>query len=180
MPGNTRCKPLFYSLLLLLAFGFSTAVRAEEEDGAVSLRSVFIYNFLNYVTWPDVAGSKKLCVYGNNAIADTLDRIRKKQQQAGTSFTVQRLNNPEEAGSCQILYLDSSLGTSRITSIAISLGKQAVLTISDVERFSSENGIVSLIEKDNKPHISINEQRAHDAGLKVSSRLLSIAEVIKN
>lgn len=172
--GNV-CRPgLRYGVLLLLALMAARPVAAQES--IVEVQSVFIYSFLNFVTWPEGAQSKTLCVYGNPSIADTLEHIREKQP-ADRAFTVRRLEAPGDAGSCHIVYIDSSLGTSRITAITNALSGKPVLTISDREQFPAESGIIGMGTKNNKPHIVVNEQRARDAGLKVSSRLLSIAEI---
>jgi hypothetical protein len=50
-----------------------------------------------------------------------------------------------------------------------------VLTVGEADNFTASGGIISFVREGNKIRFQINEQAAHDARLKISSKLLSLA-----
>jgi hypothetical protein len=60
------------------------------------------------------------------------------------------------------------------------LKTQAVLTVSDIEGFTAYGGIIQFKLVDNKVRFNINTDNARQAGLTISSKLLSLATIIRN
>jgi hypothetical protein len=53
------------------------------------------------------------------------------------------------------------------------------LTVDETEGFAVLGGVINLTVEDNKVHFEINRLAADRAGLKIGSRLLSIAKIVK-
>jgi hypothetical protein len=53
------------------------------------------------------------------------------------------------------------------------------LTVGETEGFAVLGGIINLTVEDNKVHFEINRLAADRAGLKISSKLLRIAKIVK-
>ncbi len=53
-----------------------------------------------------------------------------------------------------------------------------VLSVSDDDNFTEEGGVIRLFEQDSKLRIEINIDEAGRSGLTISSKLLSLAQVV--
>jgi len=53
-----------------------------------------------------------------------------------------------------------------------------VLTVGDVEHFRAEGGTITFLVEDNKVRFEIRLDTTEQAGLKVSSRVLTLAKAI--
>jgi hypothetical protein len=53
-----------------------------------------------------------------------------------------------------------------------------VLTVADADGFARSGGMVAFVRENNKLRFEINESAAKQAGLSVSSRLLSVARQV--
>jgi hypothetical protein len=59
------------------------------------------------------------------------------------------------------------------------LSGSSTLTVGETEGFAARAGIINLTVEENKVHFEVNELAADRAGLKISSKLLLIAKIVK-
>ena len=55
----------------------------------------------------------------------------------------------------------------------------STLTVGETEGFATLGGIINLTVEENKVHFEVNLLAANRAGLKISSKLLSMAKIVK-
>lgn len=55
----------------------------------------------------------------------------------------------------------------------------STFTVADEKDFVDNGGMLGLVNADNRISFEINQQVAEDAGLKISSRLLSLAKAVR-
>ena len=67
----------------------------------------------------------------------------------------------------------------QVTSILDALEDWSVLTVSEADQFTQFGGIIRMIVRHNKVRFEINVDAAERANLKVSSKLLNLAKVVK-
>ena len=63
--------------------------------------------------------------------------------------------------------------------IVTDLNGSSTLTVGETEGFAARGGVINLTVEENKVHFEINQVAADRAGLKISSKLLSIAKIVK-
>ena len=80
--------------------------------------------------------------------------------------------------SCHILFI-SALEKERVASILKFLKSSCILTISDIEGFAQSGGIINFVIEENKVRFEINIDAANRAGIKISSKVLKLAKIIK-
>ena len=56
----------------------------------------------------------------------------------------------------------------------------SVLTVSDMEGFAQQGGVINLVIRNQRLGFEINEDAAQRANLKISSKLLKLAKVVKD
>ena len=67
----------------------------------------------------------------------------------------------------------------RLDSILDAIAEQPILTVADMPRFARTGGIIALKVVDNRFRLEINTGVADKAGLKLSSKLLRLAETVR-
>jgi hypothetical protein len=58
-------------------------------------------------------------------------------------------------------------------------GALPILTVGEDEAFAQKNGIINFVLKDGKVRLEIDLTTAGKTGLKINSRLLAVADVVK-
>jgi hypothetical protein len=94
------------------------------------------------------------------------------------ALVIQPLNNATPSGNCHILYIAGS-EKKRYQKIIKSVSFKAVLTISGITHFGRSGGVIELFREKDRIRFIINLNNAIEAGLVISSRLLSLAVVIE-
>jgi hypothetical protein len=91
---------------------------------------------------------------------------------------VRRITGVEDAGRCQIVYVGRS---ERDQARNILKGiKAGILTIGDMNQFTSSGGIINFVIVENRVSFEINIDAAERSGLKISSQLLKLAKIVKD
>jgi len=89
-------------------------------------------------------------------------------------LAVRECRTVEEGKKCHILFISAS-EKKRLPEIFKTLQGVNVLTVGETERFTEAGGIVNFVSEENKIRFQINDVNAKNAGLKISSKLLSLA-----
>lgn len=151
------------------------------DDRASRVQAAFVYNFAKFVEWPAGAFEAeqapiKLCALASEADDNRLDLIHGRSAQ-GRDIKLELIESPAQAGDCQILYLSSR--HKNYSSLLSPLEDLPVLTISNDVEFVNQEGMVSLYIDDNHVRFRINLKAAQATGLKVSARMLQLAQEVK-
>lgn len=173
-------KRFFRFLFVFTAGWFSSATALESDE--YSVKAAFIYNFAKFVEWPngsfeDTTTPFDLCIVGASNVADKLNTISDKKAQ-GRPFHVHSLNNPVEATFCHIVYYAGDQYVAAGEK-AKRLNTQGLLTIGDSAQFVEGGGIIAFTVQNNKVQFRINIDAAHRAHLRISSKLLQLAEIYR-
>jgi hypothetical protein len=163
-----------------LMLGVAPAALAQSAPEPV-LKAAFLYNFAKFAEWPaDAAPADPLtiCVFGDAAIADALDETVKGRTVDGRKTVVVRVK-PEGFRGCHVLYL-SGLDAKRAQAIIDDLKSAPVLTVGDREQFAQSGGIAGLFVEQGRMRFAINVEAAQRGRLRISSRLLSLAKIVKD
>jgi len=175
-------KFVFSGLLVTLLFCASAFSMAEDRQMTeYRVKAAFLYNFSRFVTWPKRAGLNKgffnLCVLGEDPFGKLLDVLSGKYIQ-NDWLEIKRLDSLDEDHACQIVYVSQTVA-SDLEDIMSTLKNQPVLTVSDIGGFTSRGGIIQFKLDNNKVRFDINIDAAKRAGLTISSKLLSLATVVR-
>ena len=163
-----------------MAFSYlclSNAVVASE-DKRDKVKAVFLYKFFEYVSWeagygPDDRPPATICIFGNVPFKKTLDYLSETQQEKFKNKITQ-VSNVAESSNCHILYIHNKEKFTSEQRVP-----DHVLTVSDMDSFSTKGGMIELRDKPEKLELVINLSLVKKAKLKINSGLLKIAEVIR-
>ena len=151
-----------------------------QTAGEYELKAAFLYKFASFVVWPPASATGPLCIgiVGRDPFGPNLDRIVRGQTANGRPFRIQRFKALENIEGCEIVFISSS-ERRRLPSILDKLKREAVLTVGDVPEFCESGGIISFQLVGDRIHLTINLEAAERSNLQLSSRLLSLASVIR-
>jgi len=148
----------------------------------IQVKAAYLYNFGHFVEWPSSATEKgrsfDVCVLGQDPFGPILDSTLAGGTVAGRNVVARRISNPQESGSCRILFLSSS-EEGRLNEVIAALDKSAVLTVSDIPQFSRRGGMIEFVLEGNKVRFEVNLTAAKNAGLVLSSELLRVATAVR-
>jgi len=180
-----RGVPTLISFLAvsLLAGGVLSPRARGQSPSEYQVKAAFLYNFAKFVEWPpdlfnDPRRPLVLCVAGEDPFGDFLDGIVQGKTANGHPLAIRRLQREGEARSCHILFISSS-ERNRVRPVLKSLNGASVLTVGETDGFAQQGGMINLTLEDNRVHFEINVDAAEHAGLKISSKLLSLAKIIR-
>ncbi len=147
-------------------------------DMEYQVQGAYLYNFMRFITWQNEDKSEilHLCILGNSPFSKKL-ALFEKESIRKHAIKISYYQQVQDATICHVLYISRS-EEAQIKSILSLLSEQEILTVSDIEHFSREGGIIGLFIKNNKVRFDINLTQARKVGLYISSKLLEIAEKI--
>jgi hypothetical protein len=176
---RARIRDVFIALAAVLVAG---SVRAAPGSPAVHpLKAEVLYNVAKFVEWPPEAFPAKdaplrICVLGEDPFGDDLVPPARKKVN-GRSVEVLRGATEDSLSGCHIAFISVSEAP-RLARVLSHFGT-GVLTLSDLPRFAERGGTVGFVMEGDRVRFEINADSAHRAGLKISSKLLKLAKVIR-
>jgi hypothetical protein len=168
----------FIWTLVAVPFPWAQGPKPTDYD----VKAVYLYNFGRFVEWPASVTIKSdsftVCVLGQDPFGPALDAALAGETIGGKSVAAKRISTPQEAASCQILFM-SSAEDSRLNKILETLDKGAVLTVSDMPQFSQRGGMIQFVLEAKKVRFEVNLTAVQRAGLTLSSELLKVATTVR-
>ncbi len=178
MPGARPLRGRPFLAVPLAALAMSGPVAAQEDGLEYAIKATFLYKFAPFVEWPEGEFASPvspftICVTGNDPVARLTDQVVRGQHIGDRPIMISHVAGAETARTCQVLYV----GGSDDGSLAALNGVRGapVLTVSDSALGSAAVAIIRFVVEDNKVRFDIDEAAAAQAGLTISSKLLSLA-----
>ena len=174
------------SLLLALFFALACPVSLRAENvlqREYEIKAAYIYNFINYIDWPQNAfpatgGTITIGVVGQNQFSAALEVLNGKQVK-GRTVALKQITDIKDLDHCQIVFINAS-EKSHLPELLGKLKDSRVLTVSEIDGFAQQGGIINFISEHNKVRFEINPDAARQLGLNISSELLKLAKVVKS
>jgi hypothetical protein len=153
----------------------AASAAARESD----VKAAFLLNFTKFVDWPPSAlgasdAPLTICILGDDPFGRTIDQIVEGESVNGHRIAVERIRADQQK-SCQVLYAADN----KPASTTFSAAGPAVLTIGEGDDFIRQGGIIAFVLDNRHVRFDINLKAATNAGLKLSSKLLSVARSVE-
>jgi hypothetical protein len=149
----------------------------------VQVKAAYVFNFAKFVEWPAGAFATPqaplvLCVAGGEGLQGAFAAIDGKQAQ-GRRLQLRRGVRPDELRTCHILFVPES--EERIApELLRRAGSLPLLTVGEDDGFATAGGVIGFVVRDDRVQFEINPDAANRADLKVSSRLLQLATIVRD
>jgi hypothetical protein len=172
--------------LLAIAWGClggTSATCAAESLSESEVKAAFLINFPKYVDWPATAFATTnspivIAVLGKTEVTDELQKNIAGRIVNGHKLVLKRLAAGDEAGECHILFI-SATEQQVAPDLLVKLKDRSVLTVGESNDFLDFGGVINLARREQKIALEVNLTAAAQARIKISSKLLSVASVVK-
>jgi len=167
------------ALLLLFTPRPIVAERADEYQ----VKAAFLYNFAKFVEWPETIFKSSgepisICVIGHNPFGPMLKASVNGKTIGERKFVVEDQADVQHAAACRIVFISSS-ERRRLRSIMARLKGRTILTVGETEGFAEEGGVINFKLVADTVRFEINLEAAEQEQIRISSKLLSVAEAVK-
>jgi uncharacterized protein DUF4154 len=170
---------------LLLAVNFSPAIRtiyADQSRTEYQVKAAYLFNFLKFVDWPgnapaDARGKWVIGFIGNSPVGGELALLAEGKSVAGHELLVKKFRATDNLRECNILFVSAS-EEKLLPSILNSLEGSSVLTVADMDNFIGHGGMVQFVVEGDRMRVAIDVGATSRARLKVSSKLLALAQAV--
>lgn len=172
-PFQLQGKLLLGLLLQLLCM----PLFAQQQAGEYEVKAVYLYNFANYVEWPDevLAGNDAFVfvVAGAPDVAGHLRALAESRTVNGRPIEVRVIDGTAGVEGAHVLFIGEQFP--RQNALLVGTASMPVLTVTeDPEQHPAESAI-NFTVTDDKVRFDIALMVAQRSGLRVSSRLLNVA-----
>lgn len=175
-------------MMLLLGTGFVCA--ASQGAGApdppeiqtsleYQVKAVFLLNFARFVEWPESAFATRttpftICVLGSDPFGRALDETVADEKVHSRNVEVRRISKVF-IPPCHVLYISRTVENIPMVLSSVPAG---VLTVGEGDEFTRISGMIGFVIENRRVRFSIHQAAAMRAGLRISSRLLTLARPV--
>jgi hypothetical protein len=157
---------------------------ADAGDAALEYRvkAAYLYQFGKFVEWPAAAfpsptATLTLCVVGDDPFGPVLDDTVRSKTIAGHAISVVRVSARADLHACHILFLSADQ-SSALAQIVERTAGSPVLIVGEAPDFARRGGAVNFVLQQNRVLFEVNPRAAARGGLRISSKLLSLARIV--
>jgi hypothetical protein len=156
---------------------------AEAPPSEYQVKAAFLINFPKYAEWPAEAFAETnspivIATLGETKVTAELQKLILGRTVNGREIVLKSLATGEEPGVCHILFI-SAAGQQHSPGLLAKLNRTGILTVGESDAFLESGWILNLARRDQKIGLEVNLDAASSSRIKISSKLLSVANVVK-
>ena len=173
---------------LTAAFGvlLATSALGQETSQAPEYRikAAFLYNFAVYTEWPASMFEKSdspivVAIVGDDPFGKELDAAVRGKTVHGRAIEIRRHKAADDVSACHLLFLSGS-EAKQLPHILRRFPEAKPLTVAETDDFCRSGGVIRFFVDENKVRFEVNTDAAVRARLKLSSKLLHLAKVVRD
>ena len=147
------------------------------------VKAAFIYNFARFIEWPpdafrDPRDPIATCVLGRDPFGHWLPDTIEGHSVDQHPLVIRRISKSTDAAGCQILFVSAS-EPKRTWAALVDARRPGMLTIGESEEAGDSGAVITFLLEDDRVRFGVNTQAAELEKLRISSKLLSLAKVVK-
>jgi hypothetical protein len=157
------------------AIGMPSQAIDPQSEGSV--KAAFVLRFAGYVEWPQESVPEKsftIAVLGASEVALRLQMLTVGRTIMNRPVQVRRIARIQDAGAAQIVYIGADRGGD-LRSLLAPLRDNCILAISSEDNGLAAGSTINLLLADQRVRFEVSLLAAREAGLRISSELLSLA-----
>lgn len=158
--------------------------QAAEDGETLELRvkAAFLYKFASYVEWPAKSFARPetpvtIGVIGAESLATELVQAVAGRTVNDRAVTVKRLNAGDSLAGIHILFIGRA-ESARLDQLAQSAQPRSILTVTESAGALARGSVINFVLSDGRVRFQIALDSAEKSGLKLSSRLLAVAQQV--
>jgi hypothetical protein len=183
-PASSTLRLTLTTILgILLTTAVAAAAVPGQEIEEYQFKAAFLYNVAKFVEWPPGAFKGPndpivSCILGETPLDSVLEQGAKGKTVGDRKFVMRHISDVRQASGCHILFVSAS-ERKRWRSIFEGTKNSGILTVGESDGFATEGGVINFKLDGDKIRIQVNLEAANQEGLRLSSRLLSLSQIVK-
>ncbi|MBA1445721.1 MAG: YfiR family protein [Chromatiales bacterium] len=180
---RARDRGLISLLLFLMTFTGDFAIAGSDTSDEYAVKAAMIFNLPGFTHWPERAlsessGTLDLCVVTNDRVRGILAGLDGRAV-GKRRFRIRTVDTEMKFAGCDLLFV-SRTEQHKLSHIFRGVEGQPILTIGETDEFVETGGMISLITMAQKVKLKVNLNAVRQAGMRLNSRLLRLATIVKN
>jgi len=165
------------ALVALLLHWPATAPCAPIEEHQI--KAAMLFNMIRFIDWPENGGSNgskliTICIHGKSPLTDALRKLEGKQIR-GKTIAISQARESANYQSCQLLAAGQK--DHQLLQAALAQTRSlALLTVGEARGFAESGGVIGLFIRNERVRFEINLAAARRHKLRISSKLLKLAD----
>ncbi len=177
--GSSKSRQL--SAALLLAVLLPAGIAAQDATDA-RLRAAFLFNFIQYVSWPSDPvpthrASLLIGIYQDPELAAAATSMVEGRTVGGRTIEVRVLVRLDQVEDLSVLYMGSTDPIEIARGLKVVEGLP-VLTVGYADGFAARGGMINFVLEDRRMRFEVNRRTTEESGLRLSSQLLRLARIV--
>jgi len=177
---------LLYAAFLAFLSGWTRADAQAAEDAETleqRVKAAYLYKFAGYVEWPAKSFARPetpvvIGVMGDEPLATELTQAVTGRTVNDRLVTVKRLKAGDSLAGIHVLFVGKAEST-RLNQLAQSAQPRSILTVTESDGALAHGSVINFVLTDGRVRFEIALDSAEKSGLKLSSRLLAVAQQVR-
>lgn len=175
-----RIGPAVLAFIAMFLLSWSACSAEDDSNLEQRVKAAFLYQFAGYVEWPANTFPQPttpitIAVMGADVVAGELSQVVTGRTVGGRHLVVKRVKPGESLAGVQILFVGKA-ENARLGQLSQS---GAILTVSESDGALAQGSIINFVLVDRRVRFEIALDSAEKSGLKLSSRLLAVAQQVQ-
>ena len=177
--------PACAALILCSALlGASLPVQAQiSRTEEYRLKLAFLYSFAKFVEWPADAFSSPrapltICIVGRDPFDNELEQQVAERSVNGRPYLTRTLRANDDVSGCHIIFLPTASDSS-LPAILKQVAATGAITVGESAGFARRGGTVNFVLEGTRLRFEVNLEASQRARSRISSRLLSLARIVR-
>ena len=174
-------KWLHMILIFLLVRSAKSQMGFTVYPTEYQIKAKYLYNFTRYVNWPkevftDSISPFVIGIVGQDPFGIELEKTVEGKNIKNRTFSVKRFNSINDLEFCHMLFI-GLIDKKHQNQILNKIKGLSILTVGNRTNFTQDGGIINFIEKKEQVRFEINTKVARESRLKISTKLLKMADI---
>lgn len=168
-------------IALCLSCGFFVSfLYADDTSIEYKIKAGYLYNFTKFIIWSeDNIQTFNICILGEDPFGGLIDPIEQRVA-IGRPIKLFRINQLDNKQHCHILYVNKSISENFANHNSATIQENLnTLFVGEGDLFATKIGL-GFISREGKIKLKINLGKLQKNGLRVSAKLLEVAELVKS
>lgn len=176
-----RLKVFFRPVLIVACLTCSASFAVASDSVMNKIKSVYIYNFLSFIQWPDPVVPMReyqLCMAADQEFINNLKTVVVNETLGGLPLLVTPFYDRNLTIDCHLLFIQNNMEVDPM--LLNEMSQSGTLILGDAVSFASQDfGMIGFETRGRKVRVAVNLTRLQGAGFKVSSKLLRVVRIVR-
>lgn len=169
-----------FIIMMLCSNTYPTIAQADIHEAENKVHSVFIYNFIKYVQWPEdySTGDFTIGILGDTNLDEELQKLAAIKTVNGRKISIKKY---KDVGSiekkCNILFLTSESST-LLSDVLKKINGNSTLLITHKEGLGKFGSLINFVSENGRYRFEINITAFEKSKLKFEQQLKAVAILI--